>query len=471
MPHEYPGYHDLQERLASWRREILVRMDRADELAVLPRWPRRNLAAEAVVTVDSHLGTVNTADRGAIEIRVEDPAGGVVRPTTIPFAVEAADHPVLRQLRERFDLDAVAGDGTDLERMVRLRDWIKSLFPHYIPYRMPEWNALVILDRGARGVERFICVHYSVALVQCALALGLQGRVVNLHRGIAADYRIGDEAVADPPVDEHVVAEIWSREVGGWVMMDTDFDCHYERDGRPASALDIHDAFVSGRVEELTPRRGPHSQSFTALAEDIGDDSDFFARELPSYYAHVSVLMRNDFLSDPDGPVTIAHLVDEHTEPILWHRGSDNRLQPHLMGPVVVATPWTDRVALLTDGVLTTSWASTDAPVPHQVELAWERPLEIARVVLHWPEHAGTYRTSRRVHLVADHGHGWSDLTTVEIDPEAPFTVVDLDPVSLVALRVRQEPGDGSTGFPDRLWLTQVVVLGPGCESAVPVGT
>lgn len=462
--HDEAEYRGIQERLAQWRREILTRMDRTDELAVLPTFPRTNLAREsgARTRVDSYLGTANPDDVGDVYVEVLDAATGKVSPGALPFTVESADHPVLAELRRRFPLGEVAGDGSDVEKAGRLRDWIKSLFPHEIPYRMPEWNALLILDRASRGVERFICVHYSVALVQSCLALGLQARMINLHRGICESYRVGDEAVADPPVDEHVVAEVWSSDLGRWVMMDTDFDCHYEREGVPLSAWEIHRAFVDGELDAIRCRRGPHSASFNAYGDPVPEEDRFFSLDLPSYYAHVTVLMRNDFLGDPDGPVTMAHLVDDATPPILWHRGSDNRLQPHLMGPVVVAQPWTDTTPVLTDGNPRTGWASSDSTDDHHAEVSLLGPRSLGRVVLHWPEYRLRYRTSARYRVEARGEHGdWCSLVEVADGAEAPYTVHDLEPRVVSAVRVVQTSGGGSAEFPDRLWLQQVELYGP----------
>lgn len=464
MPQDVPGYRDLQERLAGFRSEILTRMRRDDELAILPKPLWRNLAADkrATVTVDSYLGTVNTDQVRDVYFPVTDPAAGRVESGALPFGTEDPQHPTLAELRRRFDLKNVAGVGTDLERAVRVRDWIKSLFPHNIPYRMPPWNALLILDRATRGVENFICMHYSVSLVQCCLALGMQARMINLHRGISATYRIGDEAIADPPVDEHVVAEVWSADAGSWVMLDTDFDCHYERDGEPLSAWQIHQAFVKGELDQLECRRGPHAKAFTALADEIDDDGVFFAYQLPSYFAHVSVLMRNDFLSDPDGPVTVAHLTDAATEPILWHGGSDLRLQPHLMGPVVVANPYTTAVRVLTDGNDATAWASDDSARDHVVEIALGEPASVAWVGLVWPEYRSSYRTSRRVVFEAEVEGVWSVIASGQEQQEAPFTFYEFPAVSTGRVRITQPAGGGHPAHPNRFWLAQVDVLASG---------
>jgi hypothetical protein len=285
--------------------------------------------------------------------------------------------------------------------------------------------------------------------------------MVNLHRGISECYRVGDEAVADPPVDEHVVAEMWSPELGSWVMMDTDFDCHYELLGKPVSAWGIHQAFVEGRLDELTPRRGPHSTSFDPRGRELSDDQQFFAERLPSYYAHVSVLMRNDFLSDPDGPVPVAHVTDKRTPPILWHRGSDLRLQPHLLGPVVVAQPWRDTIPVLTDGNIRTGWASADGG-DHFVQVQLSGPRLLGRVVLHWPEYALAYRSSRTYRIEARQvDGGWQVLVDVKHGLEAPYAVHDLDPRIVSTVRLVQPAGGGSADNPERLWLTQIELYAP----------
>ena len=356
---EFRGFDD---RLAEWRRASLWRQRRLDELARVPDpdYHARNLVSRpgTVVRVDSFLGTINGDAATAYAPPEQIVAAGYA------FASELRPHPVLETLRERYALDAVAGEGGDFERAVRLRDWLKSRWPHRLPLANPPYDGLTILDRAARG-EAFICMHYSVTLVHCCLALGIEGRVVNLHRGISESYAIGEEAAADPPVDEHVTAEVFCRELGHWVMVDPDFDCHYERDGQTLSAWEFHRAWVDGELDALDVNRGPGAAAYDSLGDD------FYERKLPAYYAHVSLLLRNDFLSDPDGPVPVFHPTDDATPPILWYRGDDLRLRRDLLGPLVVATPYTDETPLLGDGNLETGWASSDEPREHRVEVVF----------------------------------------------------------------------------------------------------
>jgi hypothetical protein len=51
--------------------------------------------------------------------------------------------------------------------------------------------------------------------------------------------------------DTHAGAEIWIPEMGGWVYQDSTFNCYWELDGKPASALDLHSALMDGREIKL----------------------------------------------------------------------------------------------------------------------------------------------------------------------------------------------------------------------------
>lgn len=455
-----PSFYDLEERLYRFREEILTRMRRLDELQSLAAPDRRNLASDARVTVDSSLGTVNEA---ATRLQLDRPphelAAGMGLPAGLKLTFEDQNHPRLRELESLAPWSAIAGSGDSFARACRLRSWLRGAMPHGIPTRMPRWDAVHILRRAGDGGEGFICLHFCVSLVQVCALLGMSARVINLHRGVSESYRVGEEYEADPPVDEHVVVEVWSDQHQKWVVCDVDYDCYYEHDGEPCSAWDIHQAVISGRTGALRPVRGPHSRAATAKAVPLDDDQLFFAATLPSYYAHVSYLMRADFLSDPDGPIPVLHPTDESTGPILWHRGSDLRLQPHLLGPVVVAHPWDGSIAVLTDGNADTGWASTDAPGEHWVELDLGAAQQVRWVGLVWPLVGDGYRTSARIHVQVERGQRWQDVA--EWQPQGPegFSLIPVGTVEARRWRVLQPGGMGHHLSPDRLWLNQVELV------------
>jgi len=50
----------------------------------------------------------------------------------------------------------------------------------------------------------------------------------------------------------HSVPEIWSNQYRKWVLLDPDLNLHYERDGVPLSALEMHEAWLAHEAEAVT---------------------------------------------------------------------------------------------------------------------------------------------------------------------------------------------------------------------------
>jgi transglutaminase-like putative cysteine protease len=458
---EATGYASAQERVVVWRRSVLERMGQREDPAA-PSSTHRGFASGIRARVDSVLSTRNTSNVSDVYFDVLDCEAGRFRLGAIPFVSESMAHPTLIELRSRFDLDAVAGGGSDLERVRALRAWIRSQFAHRMPYRMPPWDALLILERGSRGVDAFICMHTAVVLVQCCRALGMQARVVNLHQGVVAGMLFPPAADSNVHVLEHVVTEVWLAEWSKWVAIDADHDCHYEIDGVPLSAWEIHNEVVADGPDRMTCVRGPNSSAFDAFGAPVTEGvDDWFQSTLPSFYAHVSVVMRSTFLSDPTGPTAVAHLTDARTPPILWYDGWDMRLNPYLLGPICVAQPFTPTTGVPTDGNFETAWASEDHHRPHWIELELAQARPISRVVLHWPEYDGRYQTARQIVLSVRSEGRWIVLDDIDRDVEAPLTACRFEAVCADAIRIVQAAAGGSTAYPNRMWLSQIEVFGP----------
>jgi len=186
----------------------------------------------------------------ALEARVAVPKAGwwtgisaidahneTIRFTSTGFQYEECDHPRLRALRRKYKLDkVVAGARDDLEAIRRLRDWVAHEFcwaPPGQPY--PTWDAHDILGRKDN-----MCVQSAIALMQCALAVGLQARFTF---GIFPRPTVGGKGTGG-----HEVTEVWSNQFGKWVYMDatsTRNECFvYRTTGVPLSMLQMHDETV-----------------------------------------------------------------------------------------------------------------------------------------------------------------------------------------------------------------------------------
>jgi hypothetical protein len=152
-------------------------------------------------------------------------------------------------LREEFAIEeAVEGADGDLAQILALKRWVRSRWDHgwSFAHRTVE-DALDIMREAAEG-HQFNCGHYSTVFVACATALGIPARRIGLGLANCSFPRGHDVGNIG-----HCVAEAWCNEIGAWMVVDCDLNLHYERDGVPVRAMDVHDAWLSGDREALTP--------------------------------------------------------------------------------------------------------------------------------------------------------------------------------------------------------------------------
>jgi hypothetical protein len=147
------------------------------------------------------------------------------------FKFDSYSNPKLKQLRERWKLDAVVGPGRDeFDRQVLLMDWTHRQFRRFGRPSTSAKGALDILEGIEQG-HTFFCSHYAHVLVSNAASLGWVDRELALrrHQGTA---QVGGST-------EHSVTEIWSNQHRKWVMLDPTSNMFLEKDGVPLNAYEI----------------------------------------------------------------------------------------------------------------------------------------------------------------------------------------------------------------------------------------
>ena len=212
------------------------------------------------------------------------------------FDYEIYEEPKLHTLRETYGLiKVVAGATSEFEKFVLLRDWLKTQWLHgNICQTIPPFDALVILERVAKG-ERYQCGSYGMAYVQCCLSVGLQARLL----------AIGKKGGASG----HVVTEIWTDQFGKWAVMDPDYNIHYEKNGFPLNALELHNAWLEADCDSIQVVKGKIPDPGVEVPEN----------KLLDYYYDFRIQLRNDHLSKPhdDDYHPMLHWIDEKTPPLL----------------------------------------------------------------------------------------------------------------------------------------------------------
>jgi hypothetical protein len=228
----------------------------------------------------------------------------------LPVRFENFDAPELEILREREHLDeVVAGAATPFEVALRLKDWTAAQFPHDFPNPYPPWNALVVLDWIRSGKTGGFCGQYSQVLLQALAAMGLTARYVEVG------------GTWHPAA--HFVVEVWSNQYNKWVVLDADYNIHFERNGIPLSALQVHDALVGGLLDDVQVIKGTNLEGHYDAYE--------WPLKTAEVYYYLRVHLKANHLSAPDEPPfdrynDMVEFLDDRTTP--WEDTADGYTYP-----------------------------------------------------------------------------------------------------------------------------------------------
>lgn len=180
------------------------------------------------------------------------------------------DCPEYAELREKYRLSEIAGEGSDFERALRLLHHFAPKLKHMSNYdNRVECNALALLDycydKQDVGIN---CLNKSKILEECCLALGIYAR------------RVGILPYSPYDCDNHVVTEIFDRELYKWIMLDCTTDGYYiDKNGTPLSCFEMREKI--GEQETcsiLYP--GQKQEDVNALFEENLEDNAYYAKNM-----------------------------------------------------------------------------------------------------------------------------------------------------------------------------------------------
>ena len=272
------------------------------------------------------------------ELQIVQYQNGKIMKSSYPFRYENNNHPKLKELRERYNLDKVIEEGeTEFQKFILLRKWVRSRWDHGYDHdkmKAPPKDALEILREAEKGKE-FHCGFYSKTFTQCALSLGYQARMLSIGIDIS---RIPLNKLWEETGIGHSVSEIWSNEYNKWIIMDPDLNVHYEKNGVPLNAYEIRCAWLKGKWKEVKFIQGK-----PLPAEDTNPDKYFEeakkAHEIfthyntMDYYYYIGMELRNDYFSS-----------DKHAAHLQW---ADKFSSPQLIDPPGVPVKncyWTENI-------------------------------------------------------------------------------------------------------------------------------
>jgi hypothetical protein len=208
---------------------------------------------------------------------------------SIPFIFESPDTEELKLVKQRV-YHVVEGYKNDFNLILLLMDYIhkKTKYKTKAEHELSKRNYETYFDLVSDVLEggEFWCGSMSKAMITASLSLGRNGRLIHLQT--APD---GDQDYMG-----HYVVEIWLSEMSKWVLFDPTINIYYLYKGQPASAIEIHNAYINDKTGEINVVKAEKLFNL----ETFNDKKFLPEVSLKNYFRHFQVIFRNDFLENGD---------------------------------------------------------------------------------------------------------------------------------------------------------------------------
>ncbi len=167
----------------------------------------------------------------------------------VTFSYAVPEDENLTKLRLAYDLDTVAGNGPEIERLINLMRWVYRLTGHANEPEIPEERNALNLIPLARDRHMLInCYLKTVILNEVYLAMGFESRQTHLWPAEKEDE------------ESHYITSVFSRTLGRWILMDPDFGVYVtDERGAVMGVAEIRSRLVAGRPLTVRPVDPPPS--------------------------------------------------------------------------------------------------------------------------------------------------------------------------------------------------------------------
>jgi len=207
----------------------------------------------------------------------------------------------LTKLRDQYDLETVAGQGSEIDRIINLTSWVYRLAEHANEPAIPaERNAFAFIHQATVERQQINCYMKTVILNEAYLSMGFCSRHTHLLPHSHEER------------ESHFVTSVYSCTLEKWILMDPDFGVYVtDENGGILGVMEIRRRLISG--EPLKVQRPGKSRLEIAWrnVHDVIDGADYlwflsefiFKIRCPKYsmFAQDTQPIREYFELIPDG--------------------------------------------------------------------------------------------------------------------------------------------------------------------------
>jgi hypothetical protein len=172
------------------------------------------------------------------------------------FTYQAASNTNLVALRKGFNLDSIAGQGTDVSKVLNVLHWVHELIPHDGNHENPAVkNALSMITVCRKESRGLNCRGLATVLNECYLALGFASRLVTCLPK--------DSLKVDP--DCHVINMVFVPSLKKWVWADPTQDAYVMNEkGELLGIQEVRERLINKQPLILNPTANWNHRSSTS---------------------------------------------------------------------------------------------------------------------------------------------------------------------------------------------------------------
>lgn len=162
------------------------------------------------------------------------------RRANVTFTYQSPSDSILTSIREYFNLDSIAGNGSEISRIKRIMYWLHDAIRHDGSSSWPKcrYNAVELYELTQRENRGLNCRFMSEVLNDLYLAAGFKSRFLTCE---SKEY--------DTDGDCHVINIVWSNELAKWIWMDVSFAAYVTDE----NGLLLHPGEVRERLRKDQP--------------------------------------------------------------------------------------------------------------------------------------------------------------------------------------------------------------------------
>ena len=158
------------------------------------------------------------------------------------FIYQESSFPKLKELKDKYNLDAVAGNASELSKILNLLKWVHQQITHDGQHNNPStMNALQLLDSCKATGRGLNCRGFAVVLNEVYLSMGFKSRLITLESEVYQG-------------SAHALNAVYSQEKQKWLWVDAEFGAYLmDEKGELLSPAEVRERIIQNKTIIVNP--------------------------------------------------------------------------------------------------------------------------------------------------------------------------------------------------------------------------